>query len=293
MARDLIPPPSPAGRPAPNPVLEPRTGAADEPPDPTPADTPEPPQPSPYRARFGFVFGALAGVALCAAALAVALGSTTSDDDPRLAPNWSAWKPGSTDMLAGAQDIAQHVGPTYKRDDGDQLVGVQSGELAYQGVPMGVAVQPQGGEIELLDGDGIMYVLNGLGENGALTGTPTKARGRLLRREALELVMYSFRYLPDATMVAVLLPPVKQEGAKAGDAPKLQAMLFRPGDLLPQLQVPLGETLKAKAPRPSTMTAQESTRVDSLTLSNLFIAQFQRAADGNPYLVLTEPTGIN
>jgi hypothetical protein len=294
VAGDLIPPPSPAGRPPPDPVLEPRAGRAPEAPAPPPA--PAEPTPRPYRARFGFVFGALAGVAVCAAALAVTLTSTGSDFDPHLAPNWSQWTPTTGDMLVGAEDIAAYVGDRYKLDDGEELVRVKSSGMELQ--DLSVAVRPSGGTIEFLDGDGVIYVLDGLGPQGMLArGKRSEERGRLLRREALELALYSFRYLDDATMVAVLMPPTLEDGESAAGstgqpALRQQAVFFRPGDLLPLLQVPLGQTLVPTTPRPKTVTAQEAARIDALTLGNLFIASFEQAQDGGAYLLLSEPSGL-
>jgi hypothetical protein len=152
----------------------------------------------------------------------------------------------------------------------------------------------------VLDGEGLLYVLNGLGPEGALPGKPSEARGSLLRREALELALYTFRYLEDVTMVAVLMPaPQQPKPKKNGDAaqaatetPPRQAVFFRPGDVLPQLQAPLNRTLPSKPPRPNALTPQEATRIDSLTLRNVFLSEWQRAQNGVPFLVLQEPESI-
>jgi hypothetical protein len=292
MAGDLIPPPSPAGRPSADPVAELTAAAPAAAPQPA-AAPPSPPARStaaaPYRGRFGFVFGALAGIGACAAALGVLLLGGGGGPSVRLAENWSPWRPATSEMLPGAEAIAKHVGARYKRDDGKQLVGVQSGPLELSGLPVGV--------IETLEGAGLMYVLNGLGPGGAIAeGKPSERRARLLRREALELVLYSFRYLDDVTMVAVMLPPAPREARKrdeADDAQPLQrqAVFFRPGDLLPQLQVPLAATLPRAAPPASRLTAAESARIDALTLGNVFLAEFQQAQDALTYLVLEEPGG--
>jgi hypothetical protein len=144
-----------------------------------------------------------------------------------------------------------------------------------------------------------MYVLNGLGAAGAIAeGKPSERRARLLRREALELVLYPFRYLDDVTMVAVMLPPEARAGQAQDDAEDAQqlerrAVFFRPGDLLPQLQVPLVETLPPKTPLARTLSGPESTRIDSLTLGNLFAAKFEQAQDALTYLVLEEPGGVS
>ena len=209
----------------------------------------------------------------------------------QLAANWSEWEPETTRMVAGAEDIAGHVGLQYKLDSGDQLVSVRSSALELQGEEIGVAVRPQGGELQFLEGDGLLYILNGLGPNGTIpTGTASKKRGRLLMREALELALYSFRYLEDVTMVAVLLP---QSPVVAGEqTQQTRAVFYRPGDLLEQLQVPLDETLSPKTPTPTSMTTTESKRVDDLTLRNLFLASVQPLEAEENYLVLVEPDTV-
>jgi hypothetical protein len=302
MAGDLIPPPSPAGRPeraGSDSGHELRSGAAPEPPAAT-ADPVEPRRargPAPFRARFGFVFGALAGIAVCTAALAVVLATTSDDSGVRLEENWSEWKPQSGDTLVAAQDIAEHVGAQYRRNDGDQLVNVQAGPIAVDGLAAGVAVRPQGGAIELLEGAGLMYAFDGLGASGALEGKPTEARGSLLRREALELALYTFRYLEDVTMVAVMLPPPRPEQREEGDEEqaqlvKRQAVFYRPGDLLTHLQVPLDHTLRPQVPRPNTLSADEASLIDSLTLKHIFVSEWRSASGNLPYLVLREPARI-
>ena len=106
--------------------------------------------------------------------------------------------------------IADHVGPEYRLGDGDQLVAVQAGPLEVADLPLSVALRSSatGGNIQLLDGKGVMYTLNGLGPRGSIArGTPSEERHLLLRREALELALYTFRYRSDVDMVVALLPP--------------------------------------------------------------------------------------
>jgi hypothetical protein len=193
-------------------------------------------------------------------------------------------------MVDGAEEIAGHVGLQYKLDSGDQLVSIRSSSLELQGEDIGVAVRPVGGSLQYMEGDGLLYILNGLGPNGTIpTGTASKKRGRLLLREALELALYSFRYLEDVTMVAVLLP---QSPEATGQERQTRAVFYRPGDLLPQLQVPLTATLSPKTPTPGTMTPTESKKVDDLTLRNLFLASIQPLEAEQNYLVLVEPDTI-
>jgi hypothetical protein len=282
VAGDLIPPPSPAGQPPPDPLMEPMASPQVEAATPL-GEEPAPPAPSgpaPFRSRFGFVWGALLGIGACAIATFALLIATQRDGGPKLAANWSEWQPETARMIEGGQEIADHIGLQYKLEGGEQLVSVRSTPFELGGEEIGVAVRPLGGEIQFLDGDGLMFVLNGLGPNGRVpTGTPSKERGRLLMREALELALYSFRYLDDVTMVAVRLPQSK-------------AVFYRPGDLLDELQVPLDRTLSPKTPRPSTMSKAEAARVDSLTLRNLFLASVQQLEADQNYLVLVEPETV-
>jgi hypothetical protein len=294
VAGDLIPPPSPARRSDPESEarataeLEEATQLASE------AAAATSHEPSPFRSRFGFLFGALAGIALCAAgAFALLLGSSASDG-PRLAANWSAWQPESSRMAEGAEEIAEHIGLQYKLDGGGQLVQITSSPLELQGEEIGVAVRPKGSAIELLEGEGLLYILNGLGPNGTVaTGAPSVKRGRLLMREALELALYSFRYLEDVTMVAVLIPQsAAQSQTATANAQQRRAVFYRPGDLLPQLQVPLAQTLSPRTPTAATMTKAEAERVDRLTLNNLFLASIQPLEADMNYLVLVEPDTV-
>jgi hypothetical protein len=294
MAPDLIPPPSPAGRPPADGNLEARAEEAlERAAQPPPEDAPK--GPAPFRGRFGFLWGALAGTAVCAIAVTALLTTTIGYDGPPLAKDWSKWKPGTSRMIDGAAQIAAHIGPEYKLDSGDQLVSVASRDLEIDGAPLGVAIRPRGAELELLHGDGLLYVLQGLGPGGTIAGgKATKPRGRLIMREAVELALYSFRYLDDVTMVAVMLPPPAQSSTATGttDTTQVRALFYRPGDLLDKLEVPLSRSLPAKVPKPKEMTQAEAARIDSLALRNLFLAKVQPLDGANDYLVLTAPDKI-
>jgi hypothetical protein len=281
MAGDLIPPPSPAGRPTPEPAAPPARTPAEEPP---PAPPGEPSGESPFRTRFGFLWGVLAGVAVCALAVAgVLLGTAKNDSGPPLARNWSDWQPSTSRMFAGAQEIAEHVSRQYQLNSGQQLAAIQSGPMQYGPEPVGVAVQPRGGQVEILDGAALFYGLNVLDENDK--STDAHARDRLLKREALELALYSFRYLDDVTMVTVALPPAKTDD----DTKQSRAIFYRPGDLLPQLQVPLAKTLSPTAPRPKALSKAEAARIDSLVLRNQFDSSIQPLDGRQRYFVLSAP----
>src|SRR3954447_6503226 len=208
MARDLIPPSSPAGRPLPDgaprlielPPEPPRSGAQ-------PAMSSEPTGPSQFRNRFGFLLGSLAGVCVAAALVVVAIlvtGNGDSGSSAGLAKNWSKWHPEDTSLQGGTAEIAQKVGAEYKQGNGKQLVLVEPNPVDN----LHVALSPSSGNIAQIAGTGVVYNLNGLGPNGSiLGGTPSPARLQVIQREALELALYTFRYLPDVDMVVTFLPP--------------------------------------------------------------------------------------
>jgi hypothetical protein len=306
MARDLIPPPSPAGRPAPDPQQPPplaADAAADD------ARAPAGPLgPSPFRARFGFVTGLLAGCALAAAALLIVLLGSDGSDRERaaaggedgLAANWSPWHPNKRDAIGGAQEIADKIGRTYKDAKAKKLTKVKGGPIALGALPIAVAIPSAGDRFTIVQGIGIQYTLGGFGKEGRLEGsTPSAERRRLLRREALELSLYSFRYLKEVTMVVALLPPapraeqVHPKKLKKGVEPEdfqRQALFFRPGDLRKQLERPLATTMATTAPRIDGVGRDEAKRIDELTLPNLFTYEHIQQQDGSIYLVLDRPS---
>jgi hypothetical protein len=251
--------------------------------------------PTPYRGRFGFMWGALAGIAVCVVALGgVLVASSGSDSGPQLAKNWSDWKPNTSRMLAGAEDIAKHVGREYKQDSGDQLATITSGGMDIGGTPLHIAVRPKGGELQVLNGAAVLYLLNGLATDAAtVTGRARKTNERLMMREAVELALYSFRYLDDVTMVGIMLPPRSGAAVASTDGQQSRMVFFRPGDLLDKLEVPLAKTLSPEPPRPKSLTKEDALKIDSLALRNLFLVQIQQLESQQNYLVLAPPEVID
>ena len=68
---------------------------------------------------------------------------------------------------------------------------------------------PSSSAVSLLNGNTIAYNLCGIGgKNCAIgIGTPSSARLLLLRREALELALYTFKYVHGVENVVAILPP--------------------------------------------------------------------------------------
>jgi hypothetical protein len=298
MAHDLIPPPSPAGRPPADPERrEPLVGDAPAVETTAGATAAPPAGPSPFRARFGFILGGLLGVLVCAGVgFALLLGTSPSGPHGFTpADHWSAWQPPTSDPTQGAVAIAEHVGGDYRFNDGKQLVGVEGQTLQYQSLPLAVALRSTDGTIHNYGSNGLLFTLRGQGKDGRLVGEkPSRARHALLRREALELALYSFRYLDGINEVVTLLPPAvattKTAKGKKKPKPQLQAVFYRPGDLRPQLESPLTQTLDAGRLEPDKLSGIERRRIDARTMPNLFLVSYQLAQNQLPYLVLDRPS---
>jgi hypothetical protein len=263
-----------------------------------PGETPAPPPgelvPRPprvesgsYRGRFGLVYGALA--LLLAGAIA---GFVVLVVQPGKGPEaaWSAWRPEGDDAQK-QQEIADHVGAAYRLPSGQQLVSVQAAPPRVQDIPIGaIAIRrPSSGSsadqpISVLPVEGAaVYILCGLGTDCAIEeGTPSAERMRLLRRESLELALYTFRYVSGKGSVVTFLPP------KPGDKPSF-ALFFQRGDLSAELDRPLRSTLPDdRLLRADQLSALEVPTIDRLTEPHLFRFSFQQLQDGTAVLVLDD-----
>jgi hypothetical protein len=134
--------------------------------------------------------------------------------------------------------------------------------------------------------DSVVYVLCGLGSRCSISsGTPSQERARLLRREALELALYTFKYVDGVNSVIALIPP------PANDPNTNWALFFQKKDFRDQLSHPLGQTLPTPAGSrrlvPDSVAGNQDERtVEKLTRPYWFTSSFTQAQDGNAILVL-------
>ena len=292
--------PPEASQPPPPPPPPPPTAELPPPPPPQPFRQQQPPQQypyvhaeepraerepaTPYASRFQLILGALLGIAAVAIVAAVLVGT-----GPKSKPDtsWSGWAPSSKDRGDAAQEIANHVAPTYRlAGNGAQLVAVTGGDLQVADLPVRLALaDPANGNVSVLNGKGVLYTMCGLGPKCSInSGKPSTERHLLLRREALELALYTFRYEKGTDYVVALLPPPK------GDDPT-QAMFFTRGDLGPQLHQPLTRTLPAPPPTTETLQPTDVTTLESLTRRSLFAFKFEQGQDATVFLVLSPQPG--
>jgi hypothetical protein len=255
-----------------------------------------------YHFRFSLVYALLAAIAAGSiAALVVVL----VHPDAVRAPRWSKFEPTGS-AIARARQIATRVSGEYKLKNGRKMVTVipsplqatrflqtDSGPVSVE-VPIStIAVQPdvstgkheEGDYTTLNGGTTLAYQMCGFGstaQNCAIgSGAATNARGQLLRREALELALYTLKYVPETDAVLTYLPPRADQQAPA------TSVLVARKDVKNLLDRPLTRTLTPKSivlgDKPADLSA-----VDKLTLPRLYTYDYQTLpGDNTAILVLT------
>jgi hypothetical protein len=215
--------------------------------------------------------------------------------------NWSAWSP-TTGGLSGAQQIADFVAPYYRATPAEQLAVVTTVNLNDPSHPLQVVVPGSGPTNSLLPlpaNSTIVYNLCGEGSSDCSigVGSPSSARLLLLKREALELALYTFKYISGANTVVTILPPGR--AGCVGICPKPPdlsgttkvdlALAFDHSELQPWLDHPLRTALPE--PLPPTVSqmekAPEAELVSVITAHGLFQEHQEQAQDGSSLVVLS------
>jgi hypothetical protein len=272
--------------------------------------TPEKPPRSPHADKFRVVLAGLIGLALGALAVAAAVlvahdndssSSSTASAGPTLA--WSAWKPTATGN-AGAAQIADYIAPFYRLSTSQQLAVItpisttQLNETTgtFTGSGLTVALKTAAtastsvSSLRPLTGQTVGYDLCGQGgPDCSVGGKSSTIRMLLLRREALELALYTFKYLPKAENVVAVLPPGRTTTAKKATKVTV-AVLFDRAELAPLLNEPVDATLSEDTPNvaelPAWKKSEEAGLVDTVTSRSLFSEQVEAQQDGGNLLIL-------
>jgi hypothetical protein len=238
---------------------------------------------SAYRARFAVAY-ALVGAAFVG--VIVLFMFLVSRDE---APRWSAYQPKGSGMER-AQNIANHVSKSYF-EGGATLAGVYAQRPRINSVNVdafAIARAPTasvGGGFERLEpaDKSMFYVFCGSGQRCRVPGEGTAGRALLLRRQALELALYTFKYMEDVESVVTLMPPV-------GDVNP--AGYFKRSAMGENLDKPLFETLPAQGPFEAEGAPIEDTEdADRLSANSFFQSGVQELPSGGAVLVLTPPPG--
>ena len=154
--------------------------------------------------------------------MAVSGGGQSKPSEP-----WSSWAP-TDGGTQGAREIADHVAPLYRLSPVDQLAVVTVVNLestaqataaaqaaangttsSSSGLQVAVRTNPSSSAVSLLGGNTMAYNLCGIGGKNCAIGVsaPSANRLLLLRREALELALYTFKYVSGVDNVVAILPP--------------------------------------------------------------------------------------
>jgi hypothetical protein len=249
-----------------------------------------------HERRFVVVYAAL-GVILLGALGAFAYLVATRDD-PKTAAEWSTWRPDPGSVSKMSSQIADHVAHSYRvAEGGSQLVNVvpsrptvTSGttNIAIKAIAIRKAANTNDG-IEVLTGADVtgsqLFTFCGTGAHCTITGgKATRVRGRLVRREALEVALYTFKFVPSIKSVIAFMPPAPGETASP-------LLFLRKAELQEVLDQPLRKTLpRATPPLPSEPNEAEAKTIDDLTLPNIFSYSLQALPTGGAAVVLDPPT---
>lgn len=243
-----------------------------------------------YRLRFGLAYVLLAAIVGAGVGTFVVLASRPG---PPEAAEWSAWKPeGSGEAMA--KQIADHVSTRYRLPSGNQLAIALVGPAVVQDVPVrAIAVRPdtsrglaEEDDIDIVDtSTTVMFILCGLGQQCAIAeGEASPERHQLLRREALELSLYTLKYLDEVESVITFLPPPPgSEEVGTGST-----VFLKRADVRDELRRPLNQTLlSSDPPQVGKIDTVERGTIDRLTRPRVYSYEVQQSQDGNAILVLT------
>ncbi len=270
--------------------------------------------------RFRAAIAALVGIAIGAIAVALVVIIGGSNQATTSSAKWSSWSPpdGGT---AGAREIADHLAPLYRISPVDQLdvvtvvnlntssaaatgaTGSTSSSSSTNGLQVAVRSNASSSQVSLLSGTTIAYNLCGIGSStcAIANGKASPDRLLLLRREALELALYTFKYVHGVQNVVAILPPGHSVQGCSGICPTPHqktavkpvdiALLFVRAELKPWLEQPLSTTFPERFPPEVPELSlwkqtAEAGLVAQITERGLFSEKLVQAQDGSNLIVL-------
>ncbi len=266
---------------------------------------------SPHADKFRVVLAGLIGIALGALAVAAAVlvahdnsnSSSSSAAGSGATLTWSTWKPTATGN-EGATEIADYIAPFYRLSTSQQLAVItpisttqldeSTGTFTGSGltVALNTSSTSTASESSLrpLAGETVGYDLCGQGSSDcSVGGSASTVRMLLLRREALELALYTFKYLPKSENVVAVLPPGHTTASKKSKKVTV-AVLFDRAELQPLLTEPVDATLAEDPPDVAQLNAWKNTEeaglVDTVTSRSLFSEHVEAQQDGGNLLIL-------
>jgi hypothetical protein len=121
----------------------------------------------------------------------------------------------------------------------------------------------------------------GLGSQCSISsGQASETRGRLVRREALEAALYTFKFVPAIDSVVAFMPPPPGQSQST-------LLYLQKSQLSKELSQPLSKTLPlATPPLPTEPDTKEAATIDKLTLPAIYSYKLQQLQDASALLVL-------
>lgn len=188
--------------------------------------------------------------------------------------------------------IAAYVAPKYELSSGKDIVSIISGRPTVPqsdgtaaDVPVIIERNDRGSRVvytATTQDNTVQYDLCGFGASCTLGGTPSIERGDLLRRQALELALLTFKYDTLVKSVLTFFP----KPAKATDP--AYTLFFRRQDYGAQLDRPLADTLgKQVVLKPGDMGDALARKIGDITSPRVFRYEYRQTQQGFPILVLT------
>lgn len=235
---------------------------------------------SSYRFRFGILYVVLAAVVGAGVGAFVVLATRPGPEKEEV---WSAWQPQGREN-SYPTEIAQHVGSRYRLPSGRQLVGVLAGKAEIQDLPLRAVVieheatnPTKRNDVEVVEvRSSVLYSLCGAGEKCSIAeGEPSPERAQLLRREALELALYTFKYVEDVDSVVALMPV--NLGATTAEDDTSTVVFMQKKDFQRELKLPLTATLPGRPG--TTLDPNEGEIVDTLTRPRQYLYAIQQTQD--------------
>jgi hypothetical protein len=247
---------------------------------------------SSYRFRFGIIYVLLAAVvgAGIGSFIVLATGADKPDE-----PAWSAWQPKGS-KVAKVRQIADRIPKAYRAENGSQLtvslVSPLSVPTAQGNVPVrSVFVRPDTSK-GLAEEDDIAVYPGGSIVSFGLCGTQSKEqcevlpssadRETLLRRQAIELSLYTLKYVDDVDSVMVFMPPSPKSESSS-------TVFLRRADVADELDHPLSSLLPTAKPTVGALNSLEEGQILRLTQTRTYAAEVQASPDGSPILILSPP----
>ncbi len=167
--------------------------------------------------KFRAVAAGLIAIAVASIVVAISLSAFGGSSAKSSGGTWSAFSPQDSG-LQGAQEIADFVSPYYRATPAYQLAVVTAMNLNDPSNPLEVVVPSSSAPAASPRSRPRARSPTTCAALAATTARSASARRRrnrllLLRREALELALYTFKYIPGVHTVVAILPPGHTESS--------------------------------------------------------------------------------